>query len=151
MKVVNRKTPPKPKGGAKRANAIKAKTKEKFLRWYEKGGAIYWAATKAGVSHDTIDRWRKEDPDFDNAVIDAYAKSTDTLKITAFTRAINGSDNLTMFLIKQRDPSFREHFGVQASHLHAGAIATTNKVPVSVQAAVDALSLEIVKKMAEKL
>lgn len=129
--------------------------KKRFLRHYERGGAIYMAAARIGRSADTIENWRKEDPDFDLAVISAFEKSSDLLKQTAYERALKGqskgSDNLMMFLIKQRDPSYRESYGVSATHLHAGSIASPSKVPASVQAAVDALSVEMLQKMAEKL
>ena len=116
---------------------------------------MYWSAAKIGRSADTIARWRKEDPAFDEAVLTAYERSGDNLKLTAYLRAMKGtskgSDTLMMFLIKQRDPSFRENYEINARHLHAGAIGTPSKVPPVVQAAVDALSLDLVKKMAEKL
>jgi len=112
---------------------------------------MYWSAHKIGLSYDTIARWRKEDPEFDNAVIDAYERTTDNLKMTGYIRAMKGSDNLLMFLTKQRDPSYREHFGIESRNFHTGSIANPSKVPVSVQAAVDAIALDLVKKMAEKL
>lgn len=112
---------------------------------------MYWAASKIGLSKDTVDRWRKEDPAFDDAVIETYERTTDVLKVTGYTRALKGSDVLLMFLTKQRDPTYRDHFTMEGRHLHGGAIASTNKVPPSVQAAVDAMALDLVKKMAEKL
>lgn len=149
MKVIKKKTSPKSKRGAEAAEREKAKQKENFLHWYRQGGAIYWSAAKIGLSVDTIDRWRTADAVFDKAVLDAYADSTDTLKMTAYMRALKGSDNLLMFLTKQRDPSFRDHY--EARLFHGGSIANPSRVPASVQAAVEALSLDLVKKMAEKL
>lgn len=146
---------PKSKRGAANAAVKKAQLKAEFLNWYEKGGAMYWAAAKIGVSKDTVDRWRTSDAEFDEAVLTAYQRSTDTLKQTAYLRAINGlskgSDTLMMFLIKQRDPSYRESFGLDARHLHAGAIANPTRVPAPVQAAVDAMSIEAVKKLLENM
>jgi hypothetical protein len=137
------------------AAAKKAAIKEQFLVFYRQCGTIYWSAERAGVSKDTIEDWRKDDAAFDLAVANAYDWSTDQLKTTAYARAMKGqskgSDTLMMFLIKQRDPSYRESYGIDARHLHAGSIANPAKVPASVQAAVDALSLDLVKKMAEKL
>lgn len=129
----------------------KAAKKAEFLQWYEQGGALYFACHKIGLSADTINRWRKEDAEFDGAIIETYERSTDNLKVTAYIRAMKSSDNLLMFLTKQRDPSYRDHFTMDGRHLHAGAISNPSKVPPSVQAAVDALSLDLVKKMAEKL
>ena len=146
---------PKPINKAVHAEVLKKAKKEEFLRFYRQGGALYFAAERAGTSPDTIERWRKDDAQFDMDVVNAYQWSTDQLKTTAFLRAMKGtsrgSDSLMMFLIKQRDPSFRESFGIDARHMHAGAISNPSKVPTSVQAAVDALSLDLVKKMAEKL
>ncbi len=146
---------PDNKSGAKEEATQKRATMDKFLEAYEQGGAMHWAAAQANISVATIERWRAEDADFDLAVLSAYDRSTDKLKLTAYLRAMKGdskgSDSLMMFLIKQRDPSFRESFGIQGTHLHAGAISNPTKVPASVQAAVDAVALDLVIKMAEKL
>lgn len=85
----------------------------------------------------------------------AFQRSTDNLKMSAYLEAMKGtsrgSASLKMFLIKQRDPSYRESFGIEGRHFHAGAIATGGKVPPAVQAAIDAVALDLVIKMAEKL
>lgn len=135
----------------KKGDAERANLKKRFLKWYEKGGALYWAAAKINRTAETIGMWRKDDADFDAAVLNAFEKSTDKLKVTAYERAIAGSDNLLMFLTKQRDPSYRDRFGIDGTHLHAGVIANPTRVPPAVQAAVDAMSVEAVKKIIEKL
>ena len=151
---------PHPTGDSKTTRAEKtaiekAQLKAEYLRWYEQGGAMYWAAAKINRSVDAIADWRREDPAFDQAVMTAYQRSTDALKMTAFMRAMKGqskgSDNLMMFLIKQRDPSYRDSFGIDARHLHTGSVGQPAKVPPAVQAACDAVALDLVKKMAEQL
>lgn len=148
-------TPPRPLSRVENVEAIKKSLKEQFLTWYEQGGALYWAAAKIDRSVETISRWRKEDPAFDEAVLTAYERSTDNLILTAYLRAMKGTsrgaDTLMMFLIKERKPSFRENFELNARHLHSGAVGSPTKVPPVVQAAVDAVAISLVTKMAEKL
>lgn len=128
--------------------------KAEFLAEYEKYGTITHAARAIGYERRHILRWREEDPVFDVAVQDAFEVNTEHLEQTLFQRALKGtskgSDSLGMFLMKKRKPEYRERFGLDASHLHAGSISNPSKVPPTVQAAVDAMSIEAVKKIIEK-
>ncbi len=137
------------------SDAVKKELKAAFIEHFKKGGALYWAASKIGRSADTIENWRKEDPDFDTDVVAADKQVTDTLVLTAFQRAIQGSsknaDALLMFLIKGREPKYRDHFNLDARHLHAGAIGTSAKVPTEVRELLKGWGKELLKTMAEKL
>lgn len=139
---------------AKELVAHVALKKVEFLKEYEKYGTITHAARAIGYERQQILRWRDADPAFDAAVLDAFEVNTEHLEQTLFQRALKGtskgSDSLGMFMMKKRKPEYRDRFGIDASHLHAGVIANPTKVPPTVQAAVDALSIEAVKKIIEK-
>jgi hypothetical protein len=51
----------------------------------------------------------REDPGYPHRFDEADADALDSLKLIARQRAGKNSDVLLMFLIKQADPSFREH------------------------------------------
>lgn len=58
----------------------------------------------------------ERDADFAEAMRRASERATETLIAKAWERAVDHSDTLLMFLIKQRDPSFRE----TTRHEHSG-------------------------------
>ena len=105
-------TPPRKKRPFPPDRPDVSQLKKTFLEEYGKVGNIWYCAQKVGVDRRTILRWRKADKEFAKAVSAKHDDSTDFLKLTAYQRAISGtskaSDSLLMFLIKQRDPSFRE-------------------------------------------
>ena len=105
-------TPPRKKRPFPPDRPDVSQLKKTFLEEYGKVGNIWYCAQKVGVDRRTILRWRKADKDFAKAVSAKHDDSTDFLKLTAYQRAIAGTskaaDSLLMFLIKQRDPTFRE-------------------------------------------
>ncbi len=132
-----------------------ARKKAEFLKEYEKYGTITHAARAIGYERTSILRWREADPEFDSACEAAFEVNTEHLEKTIFQRALKGvsrgSDSLAMFMLKKRKPQYRETFGIEGRHVHGGAIGTPSKVHPAVQTAVDAMALDLVIKMAEKL
>lgn len=61
-----------------------------------------------GVSLNTFYLWLNSDPKFSQAFQIVERHLTDRLVRVAAARAIKGSDNLLMFMLKARDPRFRE-------------------------------------------
>jgi hypothetical protein len=88
--------------------SVLKKMKADFLEKYRVLGAVGAAAKSVKIHRDTIHAWRKSDKKFDAAVLDALEDNTDTLRLTAFQRAMGGTsknaDVLLMFLLKARDP-----------------------------------------------
>ncbi len=85
----------------------------KFLEALTEAYTINEAAKIAGVSRSWIYTVRERDEDFAKAWDDAYQAGTESLEATARKRATDpkkGSDILLMFLMKKRDPSYRESF-----------------------------------------
>lgn len=106
------------------------------IRELSKCGNVSEALRKAKASRAWLYERRQTDPDFADAFQEARACGIEVLKDEAHRRAYSGilepifyqgeevakvrkySDTLLMFLIKQADPSFREHY--QVEHANAG-------------------------------
>ena len=90
------------------------------------GGSIRKAAERAGISTSSHYRWLEKGDDYKDAFQVAYERSTKVLESEAIRRAtgyekplvykgeVTGyvqehSDLLLMFLLKQRDPSYRDN------------------------------------------
>lgn len=106
------------------------------IKELQQHGNVTWALAEAKAGRGWVYRWRQEDPDFKDAFEEARACGRESLIDEAHRRAYEGldepvfykgeevakvtkySDTLLMFLIKQSDPSYREHF--QIDHGNAG-------------------------------
>ena len=108
------------------ATRLTAGRRRTFLDTLAAGLTVTQAADAAGVHRATPYRWREEDRTFAADWTQAERAGTDTLIGEARRRAVDGvdkgiyysgkrvdstraySDTLLMFLLRQRDPSFRE-------------------------------------------
>lgn len=108
--------------------AVRENQMATFLREYGKSGKMQHSAGVAGISCRTVQKWRKDHPEFDEQYEDAHQRYIDMLKTAAIHRATVGvtnpgkfgdittySDNLLMFLLKQADPSFKDNSPVQVN------------------------------------
>jgi hypothetical protein len=83
--------------------------KKDFLATLASGATVKASAEAAGAPSSTIYLWRDSDPEFAAAWRHAYERDgRDALVEEARRRALAGSDILLIFLLKQRDPSFRD-------------------------------------------
>lgn len=124
-------------GRARRGDgADVAREKATFLAALREGATHSAAAERAGVSQQTLRRWRQADEEFALQVADAIDAGTDRMIDEARRRAVDGheepiyhrgvavgsaqrySDNLLMFLIKARRPEYRDSYRVE----HSGRI-----------------------------
>lgn len=128
--------PRTPKKGEKRPDWMRSKLLVKVIAELEKHGNVSEALRKAKASRGWVYEKRQTDLEFASAFDDARACGLEVLKDEAHRRAYEGvdepkfhqgeicghvrrySDTLLMFLIKQSDPSYREHF--QVDHGNAG-------------------------------
>lgn len=104
------------------------KTLVKFILELERHGNATRALKVSRAARGWVYRWRQKDAEFHDAFEEARTCGSEILKDEAWRRAHDGvqqavwyqgegvgfvqkySDTLLMFLIKQADPSFREHF-----------------------------------------
>ena len=109
----------------------------KFIKSLEVLGRVDLSCKKAKAGRGWVYEWRAKDPEFADEWEVAKRVGKEMLKDEAFRRAYDGvnepkfhqgeicghvrkySDTLLMFLIKQSDPSYREHF--QIDHGNVGS------------------------------
>ncbi len=109
----------------------------KFIAELELGGRVDLACRGAKAARGWVYKWRTNDSEFADEWEAAKRVGKEMLKDEAFRRAYDGvdepryhqgeicghvkkySDTLLMFLIKQSDPTYREHF--QIDHGNAGS------------------------------
>jgi hypothetical protein len=97
------------------ANKTK-RTKQKARRVLDilrEGGTIKEACDAVHMSRSTLHEWRTDDPEFAAEVEAAIEDGTDVLAGIARDRAKEKSDLLLMFILKKRDPSYRDNHQVQ--------------------------------------
>jgi hypothetical protein len=99
----------------------------KFLETYAKTGSMTGAAKAAKISLASHSRRLETDPAYRKAFEGAQEQVVDLLEAEAFRRALAGSDELLIFLLRAWEPDrYREH----VVHEHSGtttlsAIATS--------------------------
>jgi hypothetical protein len=115
---------------------------ELFLTTLSQGGTVTAAAEKANIGRRTVYDWKEADPDFAAQFEDAYQRGIAVLEDEAVRRAYHGvqrpvyqrgvvaghvteySDSLLMFLLKSRDPRFRDKATVEMTGAGGGPIKT---------------------------
>jgi hypothetical protein len=115
---------------------------ELFLATLSQGGTVTAAAEKANIGRRTIYDWKESDPEFAAQFEDAYQRGIAVLEEEAVRRAYHGterpifqkgvqvgsvkefSDSLLMFLLKSRDPRFRDKTQVEMTGKDGGPIKT---------------------------
>lgn len=85
-----------------------------FLEEYAKFGTQTTAAKIAGLSYNTIENWKKENPEFAAAMRESQQMLVEKLEKCAVERATGGgSDPILMFLLKALD---RNKYGERVRH-----------------------------------
>lgn len=128
--------------------------KKQYLEHLKVAGLIGWSATKIGRNIKTVERWRHDDAEFDQDVMNAVETSTQALRENIYLRAMNPADRfsavLAIFEMKRRDPSYRDHLNLNAKHLHAGAISAPAKTDPDTREILKTMTKELLKEMAQK-
>jgi hypothetical protein len=115
---------------------------ERFLTALSEGGSVTKAAEQAGIGRRTVYDWKATDPEFAALFEDAWQRGIAALEDEAVRRAYQGvqrpvfskgvqvgsvteySDSLLMFLLKSRDPRFRDKTSVEMTGKDGGPIKT---------------------------
>jgi hypothetical protein len=115
---------------------------EKFLAILSQGSSVTAAAEQTGIGRRTVYAWKAGDPEFAEAFEDAWQRGIAVLEDEAVRRAYHGnerpvfqkgvqvgsvkefSDSLLMFLLKSRDPRFRDKATVEMTGAGGGPIKT---------------------------
>ena len=86
------------------------RNRDKFLRALLECGTVAEASRLSKVDRANVYRTMRDDPLFKAAVEEARGIGIEALKDVAYVRAVEKSDILLMFLIKQADPSYRDSY-----------------------------------------
>lgn len=136
--------------GAKKSPQTVAKVLEKF----REGHTPKEAAAHAGISRTTLFEWRRDDPEFAAAWLEAVEEGTDRIEAEAYRRAVEGyerpvfqggeevgrvreySDTLLTLLIKGRRPGQfnterHQHVGGDGGPIETKADVTVRFVAVT--------------------
>lgn len=119
----------------------KQSKREPFLKALATLGNYKGAAEAVGLDRKTVFRWRKDDPEFDQACSDALDEAADTLEAEAKRRAVEGVDEpltfqgaifghvkrysdqlLTLLLKANRPEKFREKTSMELTGAGGGPV-----------------------------
>jgi transposase-like protein len=101
------------------------RTEEKrtlVLRALVAGYSLTKAAEAAGIARSALHRWKDEDPEFQEEILDAIEAGTDRLEDEALRRALDSSDTMLIFTLKARR---REKWGDKQQIDHKGDLNVT--------------------------
>lgn len=114
-----------------------------FLAALRATGNIQYACDAAGVTRRGASYARQTNAEFDREWRDALETATDALELEARKRALAGSDQLLMFMLKANRPAkFRER--IQVDHRLIQRLAAEYEIDESeLQAEIDAMIAEV--------
>lgn len=82
-----------------------AALKSAFLEAYASTGSYRAAASEAGVSPRSISRWRLDDPDFAEGIVEVRGVLVETLASSLYQRALVDDTTAGIYLLKCWEPS----------------------------------------------
>ncbi len=91
--------------------------KDRFLAALAEGVSVRDACRIAGISRDTVYRWRRRSTRFAAAWDEALERALDRLETVAYRRAFEASDRLLMWILANRRP---ERWNVRQRVEHSG-------------------------------
>lgn len=86
-----------------------ARQKEIIVLWISRGKSFAFGCAKADIGYRAAWQWKADDDIFKADCEQAYDIGTQGLEDVADNRAKRRSDTLLMFLMKGRDPKYRDN------------------------------------------
>lgn len=80
-------------------------------------GTVYHAAKAAGVSRQTVYRWREEDPEFAQLWEEAIENDVDEVESTIYHQAVGGNTLAAIFYLKAHRPIYRDRLNIDIEQL----------------------------------
>jgi hypothetical protein len=93
--------------------------KRKFLSALTVDGTVYHAAQAAGVSRNTVYRWRVEDREFASRWDDAHEKAVDAVESVLYKKALSGDTICMIFYLKAHRPIYRDRLNVDVKQVQS--------------------------------
>jgi hypothetical protein len=112
----------------KRGIKLRAAERGRFLKSLAAGNTASRAAEDTGRGLSTFYRHRDIDDSFAAAWLAAEKQGTQALEQVAIGRAKDQSDTLLMFLLKRRDPAYRDSARVEVTGANGGPLEVEHKV-----------------------
>ena len=91
--------------------------KKRFIEALTLNGTVYHAAKAAGVSRQTVYRWREEDAEFAGLWEEAIENAVDEVENTIYQQAVGGNTLAAIFYLKAHRPIYRDRLNIDIEQL----------------------------------
>jgi len=91
--------------------------KKRFIETLAVQGTVSHAAQAAGVSRNTVYRWRDEDPEFAILWDEAHEQAVDSVESVLFQKALSGDTICMIFYLKAHRPIYRDRLNIDIEQL----------------------------------
>jgi hypothetical protein len=93
--------------------------KRRFLSALTVRGTVYHAAQAAGVSRQTVYRWRYEDREFAACWDEAHEQAVDAVESVLYQSALSGNIVAIIFYLKAHRPIYRDKLNIDLKQIHS--------------------------------
>ena len=93
--------------------------KKRFIDALTTHGTVRHAAQAAGVSRNTVYRWRQEDFDFAEAWYEAHENAVDAVESVMYQQAVGGNTLAGIFYLKAHRPIYRDRLSVNVEQVQS--------------------------------
>jgi transposase-like protein len=91
--------------------------KKRFVETLATQGTVSHAAQAAGVSRNTVYRWRIEDREFASLWDEAHDKAVDAVESSLYQKALGGDTICMIFYLKAHRPQYRDRLNIDVQQL----------------------------------
>ena len=102
--------------------------KKRFIDALTVEGTVYHAAQAAGVSRQTVYRWRDEDPEFADQWYEAIENAVDRVENVIYQRALGGDTIAAIFYLKAQRPKFRDRLNIDIEQVQSRIEETLDRL-----------------------
>ena len=93
--------------------------KKRFIDTLEVQGTVSCAARTAGVSRNTVYRWREDDREFAAGWDEAMESAVDAVESVLYQKAMSGDTVAMIFYLKADRPIYRDKLNIDVKQLHS--------------------------------
>ena len=93
--------------------------KKRFIDALTAHGTVRHAAQAAGVSRNTVYRWRQEDFEFAEARYEAHENAVDAVENVIYEQALGGNTLAGIFYLKAHRPIYRDRLNVNIEQVQS--------------------------------
>ena len=93
--------------------------KKKFIAALTTHGTVFHAAQAAGVSRNTVYRWRREDLKFEAQWDEAHENAVDAVENVIYEQALGGNTLAAIFYLKAHRPIYRDRLSIDIEQVQS--------------------------------